>query len=103
MELVKLDKAVKLPVVSCSVPYTPPNCLIEIDETVRLPVAPYSWAVWIHENIRNAKGDIEILFNIDEGKVISQNLLFILSTLPFVGDKYNKKVIIRCNPRGFVM
>jgi len=52
----------------------------------------------IHNGIRTAEDDvIEIIFDA-KGRV-GQTFLFFLCTLPFIGEKHGKTLIIRCNQR----
>ncbi len=71
---------------------------IVITQSLGVSAPLYHKTAKIHQDIRTAEDDvIELTFNVD-GRV-GLSFLFFLSTLPFIGEKYNKTLIIRCNQR----
>lgn len=71
---------------------------IEINESLIMSVSLYRRTASIHNNIKTADEDtVEII--VDPDRRVGQTFLFFLSTLPFIGEKYDKKIIIRCNAR----
>ena len=71
---------------------------IEITESMRMSYALYEKTAKIHNEIKNSEEDvIEVIF--DSYENVGQTFLFFLSNLPFIGEKYKKKIIIRCNKR----
>ena len=71
---------------------------IKINQSLIMSVSLYRRTASIHNAIRTADDDvIEIIVDVD-GRV-GQTFLFFLCTLPFIGEKYGKTLIIRCNQR----
>lgn len=71
---------------------------IEITQSLIMSVSLYNKTAKIHQDIRTADDDtIEIVVDVN-GRV-GLTFLFFLSTLPFIGQKYGKTLIIRCNQR----